>query len=162
MGRVQIWIPVTNVAFCPLLGHCECSFGSTLLEFLKNHYVNMPFNADELGFVWFVPQLRVTAEICVTKCSHNHPACLQLTTDNFSHAAGGINTAYVFWMGGVGVVAEQESCAEETWKLKSAAEQRRSKQATSVCETHCAGWWACGKRCGWCRSGPGNTGCCCW
>lgn len=35
-----------------------------------------------------------------------------LTTDDVSHAAGGINTTDVFRMGGVGIIAKQECC----WK----------------------------------------------
>lgn len=33
-----------------------------------------------------------------------------LTADDFGHVAGGINTADVFRMGGVGVIAKQERC----------------------------------------------------
>lgn len=37
----------------------------------------------------------------------------QLTANDFGHAAGGIDAADVFGVGGVGVIAEQERCSME-------------------------------------------------
>lgn len=41
----------------------------------------------------------------------------KLTTDDFSHTAGGINTAYVFWMCRVSVITKQESCKKDKTKI---------------------------------------------
>lgn len=38
---------------------------------------------------------------------------LELTADDFRHAAGGVDAADVFGVGGVGVVPEQERCAQK-------------------------------------------------
>lgn len=66
---------------------------------------------------------------------------LLLTTDNVGHAAGGINTADVFRMGGVGIVAKQECY----WKTDDRLEKGNSVQTWHLCgcffflTTHCAG-----------------------
>lgn len=54
---------------------------------------------------------------------------LLLTTDDVSHAAGGINTADVFRMGGVSIVAKQECY----WKTDDRLEKENSVQTWDPC-----------------------------
>lgn len=42
------------------------------------------------------------------------PELTGLTGDHLGHAAGGVDAADVFGMGGVGVVAKEEGCGAET------------------------------------------------
>lgn len=132
-----VWTPVkgTNLALHFLPPHRECSFGSTSLGFFKATIMSTCHqiwtNSGLFCFVCF-SLLRVGAVISLSfpkndanicnkekkkkskqrrqKYSHDDFDSLWLTTHNFSHTAGGINTAYVFWMGRVGVIAKQEGC----------------------------------------------------
>lgn len=92
---------------------------------------------------------------------------LWLTIDDFSHVTVRVYTPYVFRMSRVGVITKQESWTETHWQIVSNKTQQDSQYCSEFLMetsfgTHCAGWLACGRRCGWCKSGRGNTGRCCW
>lgn len=95
------------------------------------------------------------------KSAHFFPTLkwfISLTVNHFSHTAGGIDASDVFGVGRVGVVAKQESCTRKS-RLRT---EKQRRPGAGPGDTHCAGWWACGRRCGLCRSGRGSTARCCW
>lgn len=149
----------TNLAFCSLLGHWECSFGSTLLDY---HYINMLLDMDRCKFVlvsftaerWNSDITQFPPNICNkgkekkknqlngTKHSCGDFLFSSPLTTSATLQVGSMLPMCFGWAGFVSLPNRRAAHKDKGWGVGSAAVKEaevNNKHTAQVCQTHCAG-----------------------